>query len=69
MTDAEVYAIYQEHTKKSELLRHEIAGNLNDGTDPNKELLKAIECISLMCDDKAFYEHGKNMLEPKITSD
>lgn len=46
---------YQDNIKVSESLRTEIAHEIQAGKAPQETLKKAIECISLMTGDRAFY--------------
>lgn len=50
-----VYKEYQDNIKVSESLRAEIAHEIQAGKAPQETLKKAIECISLMTGDRAFY--------------
>lgn len=60
---AAAYKKQQENVKKSERLRAEINKGIQAGEPIYKVLLKAIECISLMTDDKLFYDMNKSNLQ------
>ena len=56
----EMYKGYQENVIKSDVLRCEI----NKSSDIKEMLLKSLECISLMTDDKVFYKiNSKKIME------
>lgn len=50
---------YQANTLKAELHKAEITKGIIAGESPYKLLLKAIECISLMTGEPAYYEHNR----------
>jgi hypothetical protein len=57
------YANYQKNILKSGGLRSEITKDIYEGKDLSIILLKAIECISLMTNDKLFYSSNKDKLK------
>jgi len=54
---------YQEAIVKSGQLTSDITKGIQAGEKPEVLLLKAIKCISLITDDKVFYELNKSNLE------
>jgi hypothetical protein len=58
-----VWKAYQEAIIKSGQLTSEITKGIQAGEKIEILFLKAIECISLMTDDKLFYELNKNNLK------
>jgi hypothetical protein len=56
----QVYEVYQENIKKSEKLRTEILKGVRAGQDIIPLFLKAVETISLMASDVAFYNQIKD---------
>lgn len=53
---AAVYQAYQSNTKIAEQLQSEILKGAQSGADTTELLLKAVECISRMTGNTAFYE-------------
>ena len=56
---SDAYRAYQANTQKAELHKAEIAKGILAGEGPYKLLLKAIECISLMTGETAYYEQNR----------
>lgn len=50
-----IFIEYQDNIKRSEMLRGEIAKGIQNGEEARETLKKAVECISLMTGDKAFF--------------
>ena len=59
------YTEYQDNIRKAGRLRVDINKDIATGVDPCSILLKAIECISLMTGDKAFYTANKGKLRKR----
>lgn len=57
-----VYKEHQQNIKKSGALRSDVLKGINEGESPLSILLKAVECISLMTGDEAFYNQSKNSI-------
>lgn len=55
-----IYNNYQSNIKTSETIRKEILIGLEEGENPIRLLLKAMECISLLTGDSVLYSQGKD---------
>lgn len=58
-----VYDEYQRNTKRTEQLRSQINRGIAEGAETEALLLQALECISLMTDDKLFYSMNRDRLK------
>jgi len=56
----EIYRVYQENIKTSEILQSKITKGIQAGEKPELLLLKAVKCISLMTGNELFYTQAEN---------
>lgn len=61
----QAYKGYQENIRRSETLRSEIIKGLRKGEELGDLFLKAIECISTMTGDRAFYTQCRELAQSR----